>query len=201
MKKIIAILSIVTTATMAFAQGQVSFANVSTALISTNGGSATGPAGGPIASFYYALFYSTSATTIGTMTQLGSIGTNTVTAGRFTGGSGSALAPVLAGVNIGANVNIILAGWSANLGLTYAGAALAAANNGALNTAQNAYFGVSTLANMVAGGGATPIPTVMGTTAAQIPGFSLTLVPIPEPGTMALAALGGASLLLFRRKK
>ncbi len=30
---------------------------------------------------------------------------------------------------------------------------------------------------------------------------NLVLAPIPEPGTIALAALGGASLLLFRRKK
>ena len=27
------------------------------------------------------------------------------------------------------------------------------------------------------------------------------IIPVPEPGTMALAALGGLSLLAFRRKK
>jgi hypothetical protein len=29
---------------------------------------------------------------------------------------------------------------------------------------------------------------------------NLVLAPVPEPGTIALAALGGVSLLLFRRK-
>ena len=188
---------------MAFAQGQVNFANGSTSLVSTNtvrNGVPTGPAGGPIPSFYYALFYSTTATTVATMTQLGSLGTNTVTAGRLTGGTGSANAPVLTGVGIGANVNIILAGWSANLGNNYTVAANIAANPAGF---PGGYFGQSLLATMVAGGGATPIPTVMGTIAgSQIPGFLLNaLDPVPEPGTMALAALGGASLLLFRRKK
>lgn len=206
MKKVIALLFLAAATTMAFAQGQVSFQNGSTSLVTTNAvnnGPATGPAGGPIGSFYYALFYSTSGTTIATMTQLGSIATNTAAAGRLQGGSGSANAPILTGVNIGANVNVILAGWSSNLGSTYSAAAAAAAANNPANI-EGAYFGVSTLATMVAGGGATPIPTVMGTTSSQIPAFNLNLLPVtsvPEPGTMALAALGGASLLLFRRKK
>ncbi|HUC85517.1 MAG TPA: PEP-CTERM sorting domain-containing protein [Candidatus Acidoferrales bacterium] len=32
-------------------------------------------------------------------------------------------------------------------------------------------------------------------------GQNLVLTTVPEPGTLALAALGGASLLMFRRKK
>jgi hypothetical protein len=45
------------------------------------------------------------------------------------------------------------------------------------------------------GGGANPASALTG-----LPDMNLA-VTVPEPGTLALAALGGASLLLFRRKK
>ena len=58
---------------------------------------------------------------------------------------------------------------------------------------------------LTAGDGAgVSTPSLFGTTSPFSPGFTLGLVApvaaVPEPGTMALAALGGASLLLFRRK-
>jgi hypothetical protein len=56
------------------------------------------------------------------------------------------------------------------------------------------------LGSLVLGTSATDPNIVNG--AAAIPSFGVfTPVATPEPGTMALAALGGASLLLFRRKK
>jgi hypothetical protein len=36
---------------------------------------------------------------------------------------------------------------------------------------------------------------------ASINKFGTFIPSVPEPGTMALAALGGASLLMFRRRK
>jgi hypothetical protein len=45
--------------------------------------------------------------------------------------------------------------------------------------------------------GANPTATVLGTSENQ---FAVT-VPVPEPTTMALGALGGIALLAFRRKK
>jgi hypothetical protein len=42
----------------------------------------------------------------------------------------------------------------------------------------------------------------LGAASPNIPGFTLGLVTVvPEPGTLALAAIGGASLLALRRKK
>jgi hypothetical protein len=55
------------------------------------------------------------------------------------------------------------------------------------------YVGDSGVFQQLTGGGSTPASTLTG-----LPDV---LVTVPEPGTMALAALGGASLLLFRRKK
>lgn len=46
------------------------------------------------------------------------------------------------------------------------------------------------------GGGANAPSALTG-----LPDMDLTATSIPEPGTLALAALGGASLLMFRRKK
>jgi hypothetical protein len=45
----------------------------------------------------------------------------------------------------------------------------------------------------------TPEALFSGTGITQ--GFTLFAVPVPEPATMALAGLGGLSLLLFRRRK
>lgn len=215
MKKIIASLSLVAmTSMVAFGQGQIAFANGGTSLISTNatsiggGVGATAPLG--TSTFYYALFYSTSATTLAGMTQLGpdvahnnatGLATNTATAGRMTGGTGSLNAPALTGIAGGTAVNFILVGWSSNLGSTYAVASQATTTSDGFT----GFYGVSGLGTLTVGGGGGPvaIPTLMGTTAglSQITGFTLNAIAVPEPGTMALAALGGASLLLFRRKK
>jgi len=121
--------------------------------------------------------------------------------------------------------SIVLVGWSANLGTTWGGA------TGVANTLENwqadegsivgtAFFGVSstgyitpnssamgvigaTLFGSTANPNGTPINSpntqlyVLQTDEDQVGQVQST----PEPGTLALAALGGASLLLFRRKK
>jgi hypothetical protein len=48
-----------------------------------------------------------------------------------------------------------------------------------------------------------PTPSLFQPSAPALQGFNLgafTITSTPEPGTLALAALGGASLLMFRRK-
>jgi len=58
----------------------------------------------------------------------------------------------------------------------------------------------SVVGNVVLGdGGSIPTLNAFGTGPGQLGGFMMG-VTVPEPGTLALMALGSASLLLFRRK-
>lgn len=75
-------------------------------------------------------------------------------------------------------------GWTGG----WATAALAAANGAAVGWGQKFTYTPASGINI-------PVNT------STLEGSFGVYAPVPEPGTMALAALGGASLLLFRRKK
>ncbi len=209
----------------AFAQGTIVANNGGTTLVTTNG--VVG--GGPVGSYYYALLTAGAETSSNPSTQLSTLlstwtftgitGTNTATAGRLSSGSGL-------GVGMGSQANwpvyqtnsFIEIGWSASLGASFgaiSNSIVFALNNG--NEWQTAgLFGISAVGDQTAGG-TDPItlqtvnaPNIFGAAQNglgginQIQGLNLLTVPVvptPEPGTMALAALGGASMLLFRRKK
>ena len=188
----------------------------------TTGGGAIGNAGGSYAggaAFYYELLVGSvwsgaaqaapatvSALASWTDSTLGA--TNSNTAGRLT----------VMGANAGATVNalsstesnsIILVGWSANLGTTWS-AALASLNN-PKNIVGTGFFGETGVGVLEAAALPTSVGNNVFGSAAQsygIPIYSLNTQlyeiqagAVPEPGTLALAALGGASLLMFRRKK
>jgi hypothetical protein len=96
----------------------------------------------------------------------------------------------------------MLVGWSANLGSTWS-AALANLNAGSGWTGV-AEFGESAVGTITPD----PVGSSPGTAVFGNPGInSSTLTPldavttVPEPTTLALSALGGLSLLAFRRKK
>ena len=103
-----------------------------------------------------------------------------------------------------------LVGWSANLGTTYTAAvADAGSSSYLLGLSAPAFFGTSSVGDLQ-GSSALVGVEEFGASAGQINdtsggGDPMLLEPLlaatPEPGTLALAALGGASLLLFRRKK
>jgi len=103
----------------------------------------------------------------------------------------------------GVTEGVILVGWSANLGSTWS-AALANLNTPAYTGL--GYFGVSAFGSLASNVG-NPGVTVIGANAGQInnPSASpMVLMPInavPEPTTMALVGLGGAAMLMIRRKK
>jgi hypothetical protein len=90
-------------------------------------------------------------------------------------------------------------------------AAAAAGNNAPLQAqlaGNQGFFGVSTTGFIAAGSSSIAGATVFATAPVSgtgTPIFSLNtplyLVPVPEPTTLALAGLGGLSLLLFRRQR
>jgi hypothetical protein len=225
MKKILTTIGIASVvAFSSHAQGLVVFSS-STQNISTNNlsgvittqAAASGKTLGA-GNFYYALFYSTtpisssaiSGNTTGYAWQTAgwtldtdatASSASTGTAGRFgataANADGSTTVP---GVAAGSAAYFVIVGWSANLGTTLAQAEQALTTPGDFG-----YIGQSaTTGALVAGnGGLDPNPNLFGGASPQTQAFTLGafFVPVPEPGTLALAALGGASLLLFRRKK
>jgi PEP-CTERM motif len=230
MKNILATITIAAgMAYSACAQGLVSFNNSSAALskVSTNsvvGGAATGLAaintgGADTGDFYYALFSSVAATTVGGSSaaivgKTGStyafndanwafdgLATNGTTRAGQVSGSGSLILPTggVGGIAGGATGQFVVVGWSANIGGTVSALQTFLQNPTGLG---NFFVGESVVTGtLTAGNGAgVTTPTIMGAASPFALGFTLGLVPVPEPTTIALATLGAASLLLFRRR-
>ncbi len=239
-KLILTSLAVVGVSSLAFAQGYVVF-NVSPAgnvIGQTNslnysglsaalgGGAATGQpnAGqGNTAStsvYYYELLYSTVDTT--TPTSLTDLAQNwtatglhmensqTANNGRLSilnGTSASLVDPTYTG----GNIDLMLVGWSANLGSTFTSVLPELQNwGGTFNPVANSYFGesyVGVFASISTSSttGSTIFAPAQGENAISNPSTAplvlSELQAVPEPCTLAFAALGGASLLLFRRKK
>lgn len=106
--------------------------------------------------------------------------------GRFSGGTRTIPAGTgFAGIGPGAIVEVIVRGWLLGTGASYAEATIRGAST---------RFTIDT-GNPLA----LPIAEVGTPITPQFQGLNLTLV--PEPSSMALAGLGAASLLIFRRRK
>ena len=107
----------------------------------------------------------------------------------------------------GTEMDYLLVGWSASLGNSWASVSnLLAA--GFVGNATQGFFGVSQMGFGYSGGSGTPATgpeSLFGVTTGMpgglTSGFTMYAVPTPEPGTIALAGLGGLSMLLFRRRK
>ena len=196
MKKLAAILCLTAMATGAFAQGVVIFNNNPATLVSSGVTASTATAiSGPAGSYYFGLLTSPTGGA-GTWTFSNLFATNSAAAaGRFIGGT----VPV-PGWAPGTTQSYQVAGWSSSLGHTWNPAWLASQPAGG-------QFGVSAIASGVAGGttaGGQSFPTLplFGGTGIGT-GFALTGTTgvVPEPTSMALAGLGAAALLIFRRRK
>jgi len=206
MKKYLSVLAVAamaTYATSALAQGNITFAN-NTGLVKqwTSASDQTlinVPKGGGSVQLFWAAAgtaytpwdSSMSGTGWATLnpgwTPTAAIGFTTPAAGKFNGG-GLTLSPL---ANVGAGIDYVIAGWTG--GAASFDAAIAA--GGLVN--------VSTKFHMVPGdNNALPAPGAFVSLAGTFTGMTLQAVSVvPEPSTFALAGLGAAALLIFRRRK
>jgi len=202
MKKLLTLAALLGAASLSFAQGTVNFSAGATVAsrIATNsvvGGPSTGLISG--STFYFALFVAPSTTTSWTgidptlsgFTFTGAIGTNGA-AGRFSGNP-DANGTVISQFATSATASFTVVGWSGNMGTTWA-SALSAYESGMAG-----FWGSSGVAQVQLGGGAIPAGNIFGANPGQISGFTAGVV--PEPSTFALAGLGAAALMIFRRRK
>lgn len=220
MKKLLTLVALLGAAAFSYGQGYVIFANSSGATtIKTNGVTV----GGPVGSWYYALLWAPVGTPLNNSLSgwtFGAYGTNTATAGRMAGISSSdGQAAAVAGTAPTSTEAFAVVGWSANVGGGSAGVMPASWsevlgwwNGGATlagtGTGGNGWFGISPVALGASGTGILLAPNggpyngVFGSAASQlIPGFAMGYYLVPEPSTFALAGLGAAALLIFRRRK
>jgi hypothetical protein len=218
MKKIALTVALFATISLSYGQGYVSVQGTQQNQINdtviTSGWAGGLLAGGTVLgsttsgqSYNVALLTSTSANPLlnlygsgadlnSTWLDTGLLGHNNTFAGRLVIGAGLQAnnAPV------GNVQNWILVAWSSNLGDSWASVSSQLASGNFNNI--TGYIGWSSVGSAAAAAAAPTQPTVItGTGGVITSGFSLLATPVPEPATMALAALGGASLLLFRRRK
>jgi len=164
---------------VAFAQGTINFVNVNSGaglnapVFMNDGSTKVGTTG-----FTAELFAGASDTTLASVATA-----NFIAAGYFNGGTAT-----IASVAPGAIASLQVRVWATASGSF----AAASAANVANTWGQSAIFHVTT------GGGGTPPapPSAM----AGMTSFSLNTA-VPEPSSLALAGLGAAAMLVFRRRK
>lgn len=221
MKKIVLILiGTIIGSFLTYGQGTVAlyYTGGATYGIYTNNGVVSGLTAGT-ANYYYALLTATyggaapaNNPTNAVWTFSGNYATNYLNTGGIRG-AGAAAGFACSGFAL-ANGSYLastpsyymIVGWSANLGSNWT-----TISSEIGNWTSTGYFGYSSVAYQVAGNPSQSINAVnlygdpSGYSGAGLTnGFTLNLVSptaTPEPSTLALAALGGASLLLFRRRK
>jgi len=197
MKKLAAILCLSALTSGAFAQGLVNFFNSSTTLSSaTDANGVSAATSGAVGSYYYGLLTAAAGTTDPkAFTFSGAYATNLAVAGRFTGGANVAVAGWTAGESRSYEVAI----WSASLGHDFQAGWLQG------NFSTSGVFGLSAIATGISGGAgvpASPSYNLFGGATGIQAGFNANTVgAVPEPSSMALAGLGAAALLIFRRRK
>jgi hypothetical protein len=229
MKKIIATLALGAFAGGAFAQGTVAPGNTAGTPFQTNSIAMGGTSGTYVGSAglfdFEVLTAPSTVTTVdsslqglltSTWSDTGILGVSASFAGRMgsTNGTANNWAP-------GVQQSYIVIGWSASIGnfatleADLSGASLVANGSGFewtglknLTTPGTYYIGATAIGSAEAGGGASGLPPFglfgSGASAQGTPistATELYIVSIPEPTTFALAGLGAAAMLIFRRRK
>lgn len=189
-KLLLTTLAAVALAGSSYAQGTLLFTTGANTVMKETafGVSTLVPVGTGAANGLFELLWAPSGTTeLGLFTSVpGALISPSPTAGRLTGGSRT-----IPGITPGGIVNVVIRGWTGGAASYQATDADYMA--GLIARGYSSVFTVDT-------GDPTTVPAG---TAASLPGgagITLTYV-VPEPSSMALAGLGAASLLIFRRRK
>ena len=200
MKKTLLSLALVVTAAAAFAQGKVGFVNDSTRVFTMGtvlgsdaafAGQAVPLAGLPSGGLSALLYAGTSAGSLSLQTAIPLTGTSLPIAGRM-----ATKNVTLVGVpgSASASFQIIIVSSAADVVNSIVGGTASAST-----FANTSYFGTSGLFTFTPGASVTfPVIYAGTSTWAQGP---VQINAVPEPTSMALAGLGAASLLIFRRRK
>jgi hypothetical protein len=211
MKKLLGILAISALASAAFAQGLVGFINNTAGYVTqwtssidptpirvpAGGGMVdllTAPAGtafnslGSLGAGGFAVNYPTLEAFLGAnpgWQSVATVGFTTPAAGRFNGGTAT-LQSAIAG---GANAEYVIIGWTGT-----------AATFDAAMAISGTFFGSGPMLTTTTGSGGTP-PIAATLLSTSFTGMTLgPLATVPEPATFALAGLGLAALVAFRRR-
>jgi hypothetical protein len=212
MKKTELTLALVASTVAAFAQGRISIANDSGRLFEIGAAHLVGDPAGPVPNavlpsgntIVLALYAGTTAGSLSLQTSYALTGANWLTDGR------TATKPMnLVGVPGGVPqfFNIVLTDNGAVLPNTIDGNLFTRNQTDTVNTAALAllpgadYYGSSGLFQFTPSTSAISAPPINGPGTTWATGSMYITAIVPEPSSMALAGLGAASLLLFRRRK
>lgn len=211
MKKLILTIGLVAaTGSLAFAQGTIGFNNnagsrISIGITGTAASTWTalpiGPGGQ--SNYVFGVFYGTGSSTSLSFLQTVAVNSTSAAGVMATSADNKTAINVLAlpGTNPGqTDVWLKIAGWSSAFGPAGWGEARNAALVG------NGYYGETPVINCLAlgptaGPGNSLWLTATGTDPAKFHGGFTMFSNIPEPGTLTLAGLGLAAMLIFRRRK
>jgi hypothetical protein len=173
----------------------------------------TGLAGaGAAGSYYYELLYSANNTAAPTTlagldgwTDTGLLADNSGNGGRLqVPAADNTPAAIISALSPTTSYAIILVGWSANLGTSWASASTILNSPTALaSVVGSAFFGETSVADNWSPNPSTSSPGQSPFGAGAIVSLLTPLYPVsvPEPTTLALGAMGALSLLALRRKK
>jgi hypothetical protein len=209
MKKLLLTLTLVAAVVSAYGQGSINFSGSVLNKLSTQytDGTGLGQVATTVGLMNYGVFYAAGATLPSTLPFFtGLLGVNSSTALGMIASSADRKT-LLANVPLGAETSpgeadiwLQVGAWSASFGTDWAAAktAFQAGQNGVA-------FGLSVPVNLNALGNPTISGAAMwegatGTNAKLVNAFVIP-VAIPEPTSFALAGLGAAALLIFRRRK
>ncbi len=173
----------------AFAQGTVIFNNSSSQLVRIDHTTATINA--PVGT-HVALYYSPTSVSDPMAAALhlisGGVATIAPVAGQFNGGTKTTDVDALGG----STIYVSIRGWTGNYATW--DLAFAAAQSGT-----QVWMGATTPFAVATGNPAGSPPT-LPTALSTVAGFTGLMLVVPEPTTFALAGLGAAALLIFRRR-